>query len=77
MQPDFWIDFVIPVLAIVTLFSGLSVVADLVSRINWNYVADRRRLYVGEQLKKQYSPRQLEEMKVLARHMASVNEENW
>lgn len=77
MQPDVWIDFVIPMLAIMTLFSVLSFVADLISRVNWNYFQDKKRLYVGEQLRKQYSPQKLAEMKVIARHMASVNEDNW
>lgn len=77
MQPDFWLDFVIPVMFFLVLFGGVSVIGDVLSRVNWNYFQDKKRLYVGEQLKKQYSPQKLAEMKVIARHMASVNEENW
>jgi hypothetical protein len=77
MQPDFWIDFVIPMCAIMGVFGGLSLLADLLGRINWNYFQDRKRTAIQRALANQYQPEELARIRMLARHMASVNEENW
>jgi hypothetical protein len=77
MQPDIVLDFVVPVLAIMALFGGLSLLADVLGRINWNYFADKRRTAIQRALANQYQPEELARIRMLARHMASVNEENW
>ena len=74
---DFWIDFVIPVTAILAVFGAFSGLAELIGRINWNYLRDRRRLYVGKQLEKQYSPAELAQLRMLARHLKEMNPEIW
>jgi hypothetical protein len=77
MQPDFWIDFVIPMCAIMGVFGGLSLLADLLGRINWNYFQDRRRTSIEKALANQYSPEKLAELRVIARHMSIVNGDTW